>query len=164
MPILFVCENNFFSSHLDIKLRQLSDTVARFAEANGITAEVIDGNDVVAVMETGCRLVERARRGQGPGFIEAITYRWRGHVGPKEDIDVGLRRKSEDLAAWKKRDPVERLVAAMVGRGDLERTEFDRLADKMRETVRSALRRAQQAPYPDPSTLLDYVYAKPKNA
>ncbi len=159
LPIVFVCENNLFSSHLDISLRQPSDTIARFAEANGIPAEVVDGNDVVAVMETARSFVQRARRGQGPGFIEAVTYRWRGHVGPREDIDVGLRRKGADLAAWKKRDPVERLVAAMRGRGDLRRGEFVRLVEETRETVRSAVQRAERAPYPDPGTLLDHVYA-----
>lgn len=164
LPVLFVCENNLYSSHLDIKLRQPSDTVARFAEANGIQAQVVDGNDVVTVMEVARGLIERARQGQGPGFIEAVTYRWRGHVGSSEDIDVGLRRKGEDLVAWKKRDPVERLTGAMVGRGDFERTDFDRLVNETQASVRSALKRAMDAPYPDPGTLLDYVYATPAQA
>ena len=161
LPILFVCENNLYSSHLDIKLRQPSDTIARFAQANGIPFHIVDGNDVVTVAATARELIERARCGEGPGFLEAVTYRWRGHVGPKEDIDVGLRRKEDDLKAWKKRDPIERLVKALVARGDINWDDFDDMVSERRAEVRAALKRARAAPYPDPGTLVDYVYATP---
>lgn len=159
LPVLFVCENNLFSSHMDVALRQPSDRMARFAEAHRVAAEVVDGNDVLAVGHAAARLVERARSGGGPGFLEAVTYRWRGHVGPREDIDVGLRRSGEDLAAWKKRDPIRRLVDALVQRGDLGRGELDSLDAKLRSAVADAVDHARQAPWPPQSALLDHVYS-----
>ena len=92
LPVLFVVENNFYSSHMDIKLRQPSDRTARFADAHLIDTEVVDGNNVVEVANAAGRLIEQARTGKGPGFLECVTYRWRGHVGPDENIDVGIRR------------------------------------------------------------------------
>jgi pyruvate dehydrogenase E1 component alpha subunit len=108
-PMLFVVENNLFSSHLHIQLRQKYNSVARYAAANGMAWEVVDGNDPVALHKASQKLVERARSGEGPGFLEAVTYRWRGHVGPREDEDVGVQRK-DDLARWKLRDPIRRTL------------------------------------------------------
>lgn len=158
LPVLFVCENNLFSSHLDIHLRQPENRVARFAEAHDIPARVVDGNDVVAVSRAAEELVDRARRGEGPGFIEAVTYRWRGHVGPKEDVDVGLHRSVVELKAWKGRDPVRRLAEALSTRGALGEHGLERITDELRKECAEALDRARRSPYPPVSNLLDLVY------
>lgn len=163
LPVLFVCENNLFSSHLDICLRQPGDRIARFAEVHDISCRVVDGNDVVAVAEAARELVAGARRGDGPGFLEAVTYRWCGHVGPKEDIDVGLRRKAADLAAWKKRDPIRRLAEALEQRSDLDQGAHEAMTAEVMIEIRRACDRAVQTPYPDESALLDFVYAEPEN-
>ena len=157
IPVLFVVENNLFSSHLDINLRQPSDRTARFAEANHIPAIVVDGNDVVAVAEASLELIERARRGEGPGFLEAVTYRWRGHVGPDENIDVGVRRSAKEVAEWKKRDPISRVVAALIERG-VDQTKIDQYTDRALSQARAARTHAYQQPFPHPDVLLDYVY------
>ncbi len=157
LPILFVCENNLFSSHLHINLRQPSDSVARFACANGIEYAVIDGNDVVQVSREANRLVARAREGGGPVFMELVTYRWRGHVGPREDIDVGVRRK-EDLHLWKQRDPIARLRIALEGEGLLSREAFDRARSEIQDAVEEAWDRSERAPYPETTNLLYLVY------
>jgi pyruvate dehydrogenase E1 component alpha subunit len=117
LPVLFLCENNLFSSHLHIDARQPSDSVARFAEANRVPWQLVDGNDIVGCTNAVAEAVEPMRSGGGPRFIEAVTYRWRGHVGPREDEDVGVRR-GEDLPLWKKRDPIRRLADAFA-RGTL---------------------------------------------
>lgn len=161
LPVLFVCENNLYSSHLDIKLRQPHDSMARFATAHGVENEVVDGNDVIAVARAASRLIERARRGGGPGFLEGVTYRWRGHVGPKEDIDVGVRRSMADLTAWKGRDPVRRLNEALVRRGDLRAGGVDDMTRAIAKDIEAALERARASGYPDQSALLDLVYASP---
>ena len=158
LPVLFVCENNLFSSHMNVALRQPSDRMARFADANKIAAETIDGNDVVAVMQAAHRLVRRARSGGGPGFLEAITYRWRGHVGPSEDIDVGLQRSLEDLAAWKRRDPIRRLAEALIARGELSPGQQRALEDDLRKAVVQAVTAARAAPWPSSSALLGHVF------
>jgi TPP-dependent pyruvate/acetoin dehydrogenase alpha subunit len=158
LPVLFVCENNLFSSHLDITARQPSDRVARFAEAHRIASRVVDGNDVLAVSRAAQELVDSARRGDGPGFIEAVTYRHYSHVGYEDDIDVGVRRKMEDLAAWKRRDPVRRLEDAMVNRGTISLAEATADEAALREHVSEACTRAITAPYPPKSALLNAVF------
>ena len=100
LPTLFVCENNLFSSHMHINERQPFDSVSRFAEVHNIPSETIDGNNISEVMRVAKKAISSMRNDNGPFFIEAVTYRWRGHVGPDENIDVGLKRK-EDLNLWK---------------------------------------------------------------
>lgn len=159
LPMLFVCENNMFASHMHINLRQPADSVSRYAAAHCVPWEVVDGNDVVAVEKATARLVARSRAGDGPGFLEAVTYRWRGHVGPREDTDVGVNRKG-DLASWKKRDPVKRLAEALSASGNLDGTRYAVLQQEIRVRVARAWEAAEAAPYPDISGLLGWVYAE----
>ena len=161
LPVIFVVENNLYSSHLDINLRQPSDRVARFAEAHGIPSHVIDGNDVVAVAKSAGELIARARAGEGPGFIEAVTYRWRGHVGPDENIDVGLRRSAEEVNAWKELDPIDRLEAALLSRG-IDAAQIEARKTTAYEAASAARAKGYVAPWPEGSVLLDYVYAQSK--
>lgn len=158
LPVLFVVENNLYSSHLDIHLRQPSNRVARFAESHGIETRVVDGNDIVAVFEASKYLIDRARAGEGPGFIEAVTYRWRGHVGPDENIDVGLRRSAEEVAAWKKRDPIARLYDALIARG-ITHQKLESVKNRAMNKVKTARKEAYGQPWPKDSALLDYVYS-----
>lgn len=159
LPVLFVCENNLYSSHLDIGLRQPTDSISRFAEAHCIAYRVVDGNDVIAVKKAADELALGGREGRGPGFLEAVTFRWRGHVGPKEDIDVGVRRKPEILKAWKRRDPVRRLSNAMTDAGIITNAEFENNCADVRRVIADAVERARAAAYPPTSALLDLVYA-----
>lgn len=160
LPVIFVVENNLFSSHLDIELRQPSNRVARFAEAHRIATRVVDGNDVIAMAAAAEELVGRARRGEGPGFIEAVTYRWRGHVGPNEDIDVGLQRKAEDVAAWKLRDPIARLADALLANRAVTQQTLDAIDAEVDQVVAGAQAFGRAGQFPDPAALLDRVYAK----
>jgi pyruvate dehydrogenase E1 component alpha subunit len=160
LPVLFVVENNLFSSHLDIHLRQPTDRVARFADAAHVENVTLDGNDLVEVMDKTGALIKEMRDNPKPVFIEAITYRWRGHVGPNEDIDVGLRRSMSELKAWKQRDPVARLAQSLDARGDLSQNDFDALEKDIRDTVEASRKEAMNADWPDTSILLDAVYSK----
>lgn len=160
LPCIFVAENNLYSSHLDIGLRQPADSVARFAEANRIRSIVVDGNDVVAVRAAAASLIEASRRGEGPGFLEAVTFRWRGHVGPNEDIDVGVRRAPEVLAAWKMRDPVSRLWQSLQTERKLDEITLTNIETEVRGLISSAIDDARTAPYPSDSALLEFVYAE----
>jgi TPP-dependent pyruvate/acetoin dehydrogenase alpha subunit len=158
LPALFVCENNLFSSHLDIGLRQPSDRIGRFGEAHRMQTLTVDGNDVVAVAQAAQALVARARAGQGPGLLEAVTFRHRGHVGAKEDIDVGVRRREADVIKWKRLDPILRLRRSLLDSGRARAAALDAVAGSIRQQVEQASRRAEQAPYPQQSALLDLVY------
>lgn len=157
LPILFVCENNLFSSHLHVKLRQPHNSIARYAAAHSIPSEVVDGNDVTAVSRAALRMIHQAREGCGPYFLEAVTYRWRGHVGPKEDLDVGLDRKI-DLGLWKRRDPIGRLAEALKKKAFITEEDFNAMQRETEEALFEALERARCAPYPDAGQLLRSVY------
>ena len=158
LPVLFVCENNLFSSHLHIKLRQPSDKVSRYAEAHKMNYELVDGNDVVAVSQASARLLARARAGYGPCFLDAVTYRCWCHVGPREDDDVGLKRK-DDLQAWKGRDPIRRLRDSILLTGEISEIQLTDMDVHVKDAVESAWDKAVKAPYPEISALLDLVYA-----
>lgn len=160
LPVLFVVENNLFASHMHISLRQPKPFTARFAAANDIQYEVVDGNDVVAVARAAERLVQRAREGGGPGFLEAITYRWYGHVDWRDDIDVGVERSVEHVASWRARDPVKRLAQSLMTIGVLDEGHLKSMESALEESAREAWLAATRTPYPDVGALLDRVYAK----
>lgn len=161
VPVLFVAENNFFASHMQIRLRQPLNATSRFAAANDIPYEVVDGNDVVAVAAAAGRLVTRARSGGGPGYIEAVTFRWYGHVDWREDIDVGVNRSTTDLANWRARDPLSRLAAAMESAGYWSPDQQAEMVEELNTVISQAWDTAMLDPWPAPETLLDYVYAGP---
>ena len=157
LPVIFIVENNLFSSHLHIDLRQPYDSTCRFAEANGIPWQRVDGNDVAAVSRACLAATRQARLGKGPQFIEMVTYRWRGHVGHREDLDVGVKRK-DDLNLWKKRDPIARLAKGMEKKKWLQPGEFERWKEKAEKEVFKAWNQAEKDPYPKPDALLGRVY------
>lgn len=159
LPVLFVCENNLYSSHLDVALRQPSDRMARYAQAHGVRSAVVDGNDVAAVARAAAELVAQARTDRRPAFLEAVTYRWRGHVGPKEDIDVGVRRSMEHLASWKRRDPIRRLEQSMLAEGVCEESELTEIHRRVRESVGAHAAQALAAGWPADENLLGLVFA-----
>lgn len=105
LPVVFVCENNLYSTHLPVAECLANTDIAGKASAFGLPGDKVDGNDVLAVVGRAAVAVERARRGDGPTLLECLTYRWRGHVGPKYDVDRGLRSR-EELATWMVRCPL----------------------------------------------------------
>lgn len=158
LPVIFVCENNLFSSHLHIRLRQPADSVARYAEAHLVTSEVVDGNDVCAVAAATRRAAARARARKGPTFLELVTYRWRGHVGPSEDTDVGVRR-NQDLVHWKRRDPIARLREALAAAGTLGTAKAEALDRAVGRRVAEAVARARLAPLPSADSTERWIFA-----
>jgi TPP-dependent pyruvate/acetoin dehydrogenase alpha subunit len=158
LPVIFICENNLFSSHMHISLRQPDFSTARFADAHRIDSEVVDGNDVSSMKGAAERAVSHTVEGRGPYFIEAFTYRWRGHVGHREDMDVGVKRK-DDLQLWKGRDPIRRLRDAMQRRDLLTPEGWVQIMEDTDRTVTQAWEQAEASPYPPQSALLDLVYA-----
>jgi len=157
LPVLYVCENNLFSSHLHISLRQPANSTARFAQAHCIDYAVVDGNDVASMTKTLESAVKRMRETNKPFFLETVTYRWRGHVGPREDIDVGVKR-DHDLALWKKRDPIGRLLSAMIDSNIIDDSFYQQLNQTLDQKIEDAWLNAEKAEYPSVALLLDSVY------
>jgi pyruvate dehydrogenase E1 component alpha subunit len=144
---------------MHISQRQPLQSVARFADANGIRNQIVDGNNLLHVEEAAGKLIEFVRSGQGPAFIEAITYRQYGHVDWREDIDVGVNRSSEDLAVWKNRDPIRRLSEALTLLNPELESVIENQIREFRSQVDSAWSQAESDPFPSPSTLLGTVYS-----
>lgn len=159
IPVIFVLENNLFASHMHLSLRQPMRSTTRFAEANDIPSEIVDGNNIVEVESTMRRMVDQARKGGGPSFLEAITYRWYGHVDWRDDIDVGVNRSLEDVADWRLRDPIGRLKRSLIQQQVWSEEENDALFDAVDNEINAAWASAESAPFPDASALLDRVYA-----
>ncbi len=155
VPLIFVCENNLYSSHLHWSERRAADNLDQAGAFHSVPSERVDGNDVGQVFEAARRGVVRARAGDGPSFLECRTFRWRGHVGPGTDEDVGVRRRGE-LSEWLERDPLRRTEDRLreLGLADLA---FERTA--VEKQVQGALAAARRAPEPDPERVRNHVCA-----
>ena len=157
-PILFVIENNLFASHMHWSQRQVKASTARFGLANDMETRVVDGNDLMAVSNAAKRLISSARSGKGPGFLEAFTYRWYGHVDWRQDIDVGVARSKSEVTEWRKRDPIKRLVSGLIKCGKYSNEKFEDLQYSVASKVDHAWEQALSAPVPDVSEIMDNVY------
>ena len=157
LPVLFVCENNLFSSHLRLEERQPLDNIYQHGEAHGMPGYRIDGNNVTEVLNTAQQAVQRARAGQGPTLIECRTYRWRGHVGPKWDLGVGIREWDE-VEAWVKRCPIEGLKAQLIGQSTMTEGEAAEIEGMVDEEVGVSLTFAHEGHGPDVSELVKHVF------
>ena len=158
-PVLFVVENNLFASHMHISLRQPSDAISRFAQANDIPYELVDGNDIVSVSNAANELITQARQGRGPGMIEAVTYRWYGHVDWRDDIDVGVHRSLTEVSNWKARDPILRLSNAMKSAAIWSDDQEQELISELDRLINDSWKRAINDPYPELSATMGRVYA-----
>lgn len=160
LPVFFVCENNHYCTHLPLHERRLHNNLSDLAAAHGLRVYHADGNHVEEVYHTAAEAVESIRRGEGPAFLECRTYRWLGHVGPKDDLHVGLRDEAE-LAAWRARCPIEHLQRHLLKDGILSQDAIDTLHNQVNTEIDTAIRLAEGAPHPDPATVLDHVHAPP---
>jgi acetoin:2,6-dichlorophenolindophenol oxidoreductase subunit alpha len=156
LPILFVCENNLYSSHLHWRERRIADNLYQAGEFHSVPGFRIDGNDVDAVYHATQTAVDRARAGDGPTLLECRTFRWKGHVGASSDLDVGVRRRGE-LSEWLSKDPIQRAERSLAQEASVDLA-AERSAIEME--LADALRRARSALIPAPARLLDHVYAK----
>jgi len=157
LPLVMICENNLYAAHMPLRERQPLDRLAVRAEPY-MPSMSIDGNDVIQVHTAMGEAVERARADAGPSFVECMTYRWRGHVGPNLDLDKGIRERDE-LEAWMQRCPIQRLQNILSERSDLPSGFFEEVEPMVAEEVSDALEYAKAEPRPRAETLLDNVYA-----
>lgn len=156
-PVLYVCENNHYNEYTHNSETTAGDMAAR-ARAFGLLTEEVDGQDVRAIYTVAQRLVERARRGEGPAFMLCETYRYFGHhVG---DIQRAYYRSAQEEEHWRtQRDPLKILADWLLEQGMTEKEEFVRIEQRVRATVEAGEEFALQAPYPDPNEVTQDVYA-----
>jgi pyruvate dehydrogenase E1 component alpha subunit len=157
LPVIYVCENNRYNEYTNYRETTAGDVAAR-AAAFGIDTQSIDGQDVELVHATAARAIERARRGEGPAFLQCHTYRFHGHhVG---DIDRSYYRSKAEEEEWKsKRDPVK-LLAAWLEKNKLADSKlFQRVENEVASEIKDAVNFALNAPYPRADEVDQHVYA-----
>jgi len=160
LPIVFVCENNLYATHMPIRDCRVGNSIHPIAAPFCIEAAEVDGNDVLAVYEAGRRAVEKCRAGQGPVFLECLTYRYRGHVGPDDNIQGSHTdiRPKEELAAWLRNDPIIHFEERVVESGLIDKHTLDCIREQVYEEVAVAHTIARQSPHPDTKELTKYVF------
>ena len=155
LPVVFVCENNLYMEYTPIgAVTAVARPAADRAAAYGLEPIVVDGNDVDAVYAVARRTIDRARAGEGPSLVEALTYRHGGH----SRADPGKYRPDDEVKAWLARDPLPRARAALVEAGAAE-SAIAQIEDEARAKVRAAEEEARAAPEPAPESLYTEVWA-----
>lgn len=155
LPVVFVIENNLYAISVPIA-QEVAGHVADRAHGYGVPGHQIDGNDVLAVHKTMREAVARARAGDGPTLIEALTYRYYAHTS---DDDDRLYRSPEEVQSWRRRDPIERLQQYLIEHRMLDEPTEQLIADEVTEEIAKAVISADAAP--DATDALSFVYAKP---
>lgn len=154
LPVVYVCNNNQYAYSTPIELQMPVKNVADRGPAYGMPAEVVDGNDPIAVYEATQRAVLHARSGLGPALIECKTFRMTGHSAH----DAADYVPGELFAEWSAKDPINRLETLMRECGLLSDESLDPLNQRVAAEVDEAVEWAVNCPFPEPGTLLDGVY------
>lgn len=152
-PVIFFCENNLYGMGVPFQ-QSLSTEIDTLAEAYGIETENVDGMDVVEVYDAAQRAVEHCRAGNGPYFIEALTYRYRGH----SMADPELYRLKDEIEEYRKRDAIQRLKNEMIDAGWLDEDGYKAVVDRVEIEVDEAAAFADASPEPALDTLFDDIF------
>ncbi len=157
LPVIYVCENNQYNEYTH-NAETTAGSMGDRARAFGIPTEEIDGQDIRVVYAAAQRMVERARKGEGPSFLLCDTYRYHGHhVG---DIQRGYYRTKEEEEHWKaNRDPLKLLSTWLVEQGMATAETFERIEQRVRRIIEEGEQFALNASFPDPSEVEQDVYA-----
>jgi len=158
LPVVFVCENNFYATNSHQSARQPVCGISSSAAAFGAPGSCVDGNDVVSVFKASKEAVERARRGKGPSLIEARTYRWKGHVGPEADYEKGARTE-EELLYWMERCPVKNFEDLLREKGVIADKDVEDITGGLAREIDEAVRFARSSPYPEKNELFEHLYS-----
>src|ERR671918_2184960 len=159
LPIVFVCDNNQWAystpTHLEYACEQLADR----AKGYGFGGVVVDGTDVLAVYREAKRAIEKAREGGGPTLIECLTLRMEGHAVHDDAFYV----PKELFEEWAKKDPLERFRSWLRENADFSDEQEDEIRAEVKKLLNDAIKRADESPLPEVSTLLDGVFATPED-
>ncbi|MDR0589472.1 MAG: thiamine pyrophosphate-dependent dehydrogenase E1 component subunit alpha [Spirochaetaceae bacterium] len=156
LPLVFVCENNQFAITVPVSQSTSVKDIADRAAAYAMPGKVVDGNDVIAILDAFSEFKERARKGEGPSLIEAKTYRWKGHwTGDPE-----VYRTKEEVAAWMEKCPIKRFRKYLLDNGIATEAELKAIDNQAQDEVDEAAQFALNAPEPDPAQVMDGMYVE----
>jgi pyruvate dehydrogenase E1 component alpha subunit len=159
LPVVFVCDNNQWAYSTPTHLEYATEHVADRAQAYGFEGVVIDGTDVLAVYREAKRAIEKARSGGGPTLLECLTLRMEGHAVHDDAFYV----PKVMFERWAENDPIERYRTWLRENAEMTDEEEDEISTGVKKLLSDALTRAEESPMPDPSTLLEGVYATPED-
>jgi len=154
LPVVLVCENNFYAASTHVTLTNKIPRLAQRARSYGMPAETVDGNDVFAVYEAAGRAVARARAGEGPTFLECLTYRRCGH----SRRDQNQYRDKAEEAWWMARDPLDLARTRLLDAGVAAPADFQAIDQATAAEVQAALDHGEQAPQPAGEDALRHVF------
>jgi TPP-dependent pyruvate/acetoin dehydrogenase alpha subunit len=155
LPIVYVIQNNLWAESVNVRLQTAVKDLSVKAQAYGFPGITVDGNDAVAVYRTAREAIARARSGGGPTLIECKTYRWYGH----SEIDPAKYRSSEELEAWKLKDPIPAMERYLTEQGMWQDSWKQELAAQFTKEIDEAVAFAENSPLPEPGECLDHVYS-----
>jgi len=164
LPMVFVCENNFYSTHMPIRECRIDKNIYKVGIPFCVESSQVDGNDVLTVYESSKKAVDRCRRGEGPVFIECLTYRFRGHVGPDDNIQgthVDIRPR-EEVDIWLQKDPIKRFEEYLLINKIIEEQTLHNVRHEVELEVAEAHRFAKNSALPNPAELTRYVFQENK--
>lgn len=157
LPVLFICENNFYAVHSHQRDRQPGDNIYQRAEGYLMPGVRVDGSKVLDVYMATRKAVERARNGEGPTLIECRAYRWLEHVGPKQDFDLGYRTL-EEAEEWMRKCPVESFRELLLSNRIVPESELDEMTRQIDEELDQAVAFGKASPFPDEKDMYDGVF------
>ncbi len=157
LPVIFICENNLYSSHLHISKRQANVNIHQKARMFNMDSIQIDGNNVLEVYERTKEVAKKVRNGNGPALIECLTYRWRGHVGPNLDLDKGLRNRAE-LEYWLKRCPIKILENTLVEKRILSMPKKKQIIKNIEREIKESIQFAATSRFPNKNELFKGIF------
>jgi len=154
LPVIFLCENNQYAMSMSVPRAFNIEHISQRACAYGIPGVTVDGNDYLAVYDAISTAAQRAREGNGPTLVEAITYRWRGH----SRSDRQLYRTRDEVKEWQARDPIVRFADQLRQVGFLSDDQLESLRQNANKCIDDALAFAEASPEPDVASIMEGVY------
>jgi acetoin:2,6-dichlorophenolindophenol oxidoreductase subunit alpha len=155
LPVIFVCENNGYAEFTPLSAHTKVERLAQHAKTYAIPASTVDGNDLVAVRAAMSKAAEKCRAGEGPVFVECLTHRMRGHY----EGDPAKYRELSQLAEWKKKDPIGRVVRLLKSKKAITDKKLGAIENQARDLVEKAAEFALSSPWPAPKEVATQVTA-----
>lgn len=154
LPVVFLCENNLYGMGTAVQHASAVPQMLTKAQGHGIAGEIVDGQDVLAVHEATKRAIEHCKSGEGPYFIEAMTYRFRGH----SMADPESYRDKEEVEKFRSQDPIPMYKNLLLENEIATESDLEDIENAIEQELDEAVEFADNSEFPDPSTLYDYVY------
>ena len=160
LPVVFICENNLYSVYSPLKVRQPKNrSIVKLVNSIGVKSTYCDGLDIKKIYENLKKISEKARKGEGPQFIEISTYRWREHCGPNYDNNLGYRSNKE-IDYWKKNDPLIKLKNEIISNDSKLTNTLKKIETEINNEVTSSFKKALKSKFPNEKDINKDVYAK----